>query len=367
MTEFRLTPGVWHRPNPATVRCNAKFDNLIKLILIIKFFNNKIRRRLLPTDMQRKRFFYKQNRLKQLRAFCYTAQSCSFTRAAERMFLSQPSISLLIKSLEKDLGKSLFRRNGPRTALTEHGKILLQLALPLVEGLENLTELFNERCTSTVGGRLAIAASDVAALYILPTCIKEFRQAYPEAELVIDNVSEKTGMEKIHNGSTELFFGPLVDVPAGIIFIPTHAYASVLITAPDHPLARQKNISISDIGKYDLILPALHQPLRQMINRVFLQHGVEYSVALEVSNPEVIKKYVETGMGIAIIASICLSGKEKLHCIQLQDNFPKMNYGLILRRGKILSPAGKQFIEMITAGANAQIAALRDHIVTQGT
>lgn len=315
--------------------------------------------------MQRKRFFYKQNRLKQLRAFCFTAQSCSFTRAAEQMFLSQPSISLLVKSLEKDLGSPLFQRNGPQITLTEQGNILLELALPLVEGMETLTELFYERCNNTVGGRLTVAANDAAALYLLPPYLKQFRQAYPKTELVINSVSEKTGMKRLFNGSADLLFGSLFDVPAEIIFVPTHACSAILITALNHPLAKQKNISISDIGKHDQILPDYYHPFRQMINRVFLQHGTDYSAALEVSDPEAIKKYVEMGIGISIVTSICLSGKEKLHTIQLNDYFPEMNYGLIFRRGKILTPASKRFIEMVTSGASAQFDVLQGNNMTQ--
>lgn len=315
--------------------------------------------------MQKKRFFYKQNRLKQLRAFCYTAQFCSFTRAAEQMFLSQPSISLLIKSLEKDLGNPLFQRNGPQIALTEYGNVLLELALPLVEGMETLTELYFTRCNNTVGGRLTIAVNDDAALYLLPDYIKQFRQAYPVTELVITNVSERSGMKRLLDGNANLFFGSLFNIPAETIFIQTHTCNAVLITPLDHPLARQKNISISDIGKYDQILPDCSRAFRQIINRVFLQNGTDISVALEASDPEAIKKYVKMGIGISIITSMCLSGKEKLHAIHLNDFFPKLNYGLIARRGKILSPACNRFIEIITSGASAQIDERQGNDVTQ--
>ena len=87
--------------------------------------------------------YYKQNRLKQLRAFCFAAQAQSMSKAAEQMFLSQPSISLLVQSLEKDLGCRLFERQGPKIQLSTEGRTLLELALPLVEGLETLPEAFH--------------------------------------------------------------------------------------------------------------------------------------------------------------------------------------------------------------------------------
>ncbi len=305
--------------------------------------------------MPYRNFGYKHSRLKQLRAFCYAAQSGSISRAAEQMFLSQPSISLLIKSLELDLGDQLFSRNGPRIALTEQGHILLELALPIIEGLEILPEMYSERCNHTVGGKLTIAATESAILYILPDNIKQFRETYPGIELVINNVTGRDGLEMLRNGTADILISSLVEVPNDIIYIPTYTYNPVLITPQGHPLTKLKDISIKDIGAYDLILPPSYLSSWRVLDLIFRQHEVKYTVALEAGGWEVIKKYVELGLGVSIISSLCLTGKEKLVQIPLGKYFPQRTYGLILRRGKFLSPATSKFIEMFDNSALSRI------------
>jgi DNA-binding transcriptional LysR family regulator len=309
--------------------------------------------------MLTRRFSTKQNRLKQLRAFCYTAQTGSVTRAAEQMFLSQPSISLLIKALEKDLGDQLFRRKGPHLTLTGHGTILMELALPYVEGMEKLTELYHERCNHTVSGRLSIATSESANLFILPPYIKQFRKKYPATELVIQNVTEKSGLEMLRNDSADILIASLFEIPTDAIYVPTHKYDAILITPLEHPLAIQKNISINDIGKHDLILPPQNQSARQVIDYVFLRYGINYSIALEVTGPEAIKKYVEMGLGISVVTRNCISGVEKIRAIKLDNYFPEINYGLVIRRGKFLTPASRCFIDLVDAGACSQIGKIQ--------
>jgi DNA-binding transcriptional LysR family regulator len=293
------------------------------------------------------RLYYKQNRLKQLRAFCYAAQTGSITKAAEQMFLSQPSISLLVKALEKDLDQSLFERKGPKIQLTNEGRILLDLALPLVEGLETIPEAFDERCNNVISGELNIAAGESTILYILPDIIKRFKQNYPHIQVQLSNVTGRDGLAMLRAGKVDFAVGSMLDVPDDIIYIPTLTYDPVLITPLNHPLAEKKGISIADIGPYGLILPPRHLTTWRMVELVFQQHNVKYNVSLEAGGWEVIKKYVALGLGISIVTSICLSGKEKLAMTPLNKYFPKRNYGVVVRRGKFISPVARRFFELM--------------------
>src|SRR5215469_10161087 len=104
------------------------------------------------------RFYYKGNRLKQLRAFCTIAKLGTLSRAAEALFLSQPSISLQLSALEKELGARLIERRRRRVALTREGQALYDIALPLVDGLDNLDQQFRALSAGLVGNQLNIAA-----------------------------------------------------------------------------------------------------------------------------------------------------------------------------------------------------------------
>ena len=293
------------------------------------------------------RFYYKQNRLKQLRAFCYTAQLKSMSKAAAQMFLSQPSISLLIQSLEKDMDNRLFTRHGPKIQLTHEGETLFDLALPLVEGLETLGETFEEKCKHLVTGKLNIAAVEAIILYTLPDIITRYTESFPDIQIKLDNCSAALGVEKVRNGEVDFAIGSTLSVPPDIVYLPIYTHNPVLITPLGHPLTQNKQIRMHDISRYGLILSPQHMSTWQIVDLVFKQNNVDYTVALEAGGWEVLKKYVEHGLGISIVTDICLSGDEKLERIPLTNYFPQRTYGLFLRKGKILSPAAREFIHCV--------------------
>ena len=297
------------------------------------------------------RFYYKQNRLKQLRAFCNTARSQSMSKTAEQMFLSQPSISLLIQSLEKDLQSHLFERQGPKIQLTNEGKILLELALPMVESLESLPHTFHDRCNNTVTGNLNIAAGESTTLYLLPAIVDRFTRQYPQIQVKLHNVPGRQGMGMVLTGDVDFAVGPMTEIPDEIWYSPLVSYEPVLITPPEHPLTRQVKVSLQDIAPYGLILPPHTMSTRNYIDVVFQQHNFDYTVSMEAGGWEVIKKYVALDLGIAIVTSICLTGKEKLARIPLTEYFPERSYGLVLRRRKFVSPAARKFIGLLDADA----------------
>ena len=304
------------------------------------------------------RHYYKQNRLKQLRAFCYAAQAHSMSKAAEQMFLSQPSISLLVQSLEKDLGARLFERQGPKIRLTMEGRALLDLALPLVEGLETLPESFRERCGNQVTGSLNIAAGESTTLYLLPSVVNRFAGLFPQITVNLHNATGSDSLALLRSGTVDFAVGPVLQVPDDILFTPLFAFETMLITPLQHPLADRKKVTLQDIEPYPLIMPPRTMSTRALIDIVFLQHHLSYKVQMEAGGWEVIKKYVEMGLGISIVASICLTGKEKLVKIPLRGYFPERSFGLILRRGKSISPAARKFIELLSPeGAEAASAA----------
>ncbi len=303
------------------------------------------------------RFYYKQNRLKQLRAFCYAAQFKSMSKAADLMFLSQPSISLLIQSLEKDLGQKLFLRKGPRIELTTEGTTLFEMSLPLVEGLETLPESFTEKCNHSVSGKLNIAAVEAIILYILPDIIKRYTDRYPDVHIKLNNGSAAIGVEKVRNGEVDFAIGSTLSVPDDVIYLPIYTFEPVLITPIGHPLLSNKQVNMHDISRYGLILSPQHMSTWQMVDLVFKQYNVDYKVNLEAGGWEVLKKYVENGLGISIVTDICLSGKENLGRMPLTEYFPKRTYGLFLRKGKVLSPAAREFIQCIDQDAMNQISA----------
>jgi DNA-binding transcriptional LysR family regulator len=290
---------------------------------------------------------YKENRLQQLRGFCYAAQAGSISRAAERLLLRQPSVSMQIQALEREFGVMLFERRGPKISLTPAGKVLYELALPLVEGLDSLQESFEAQRDVIVGGRLDIAAGESTILYILPPFVKAFVEAYPAVELKLHNVTGRDGLAMLRAGQVDFAAGSMMDLPEDIEYHPVFTYDPMLITALGHPLASRRDVSMEDIARHPLILPPRHLTTWRVVDLVFKQHNLNYEVRLEAGGWEVIKKYVELGLGISIVTSICLTGRENLEAIPLGRYFPQRTYGVVLRKGKFLSPQARRFIEMM--------------------
>jgi len=287
------------------------------------------------------------NLLRQLRAFCHAAQTGSISKAAERLKLSQPSVSLQIQALEKHLDTVLFERSGPKIRLTPAGDLLLELSQPLLDGFSGLTDTFNTRLGKVHNGPLDIASGEATLLYLLPDAIQRFNTEFPQIDLKLHNVTGQDGMAKLRADEVDFAVGSMLEVPDDVVYHPIFDYKPALITCKGHPLEKKKHIKLEDLSPYGLILPPRHLSTWNQVDLVFQQHGVPYEVVLEVGGWEVIKQYVEQGLGISIVTSICLRGFENLSVRDMDEYFPTRSYGVVTRRGKFLSAQAKQFLQIL--------------------
>jgi DNA-binding transcriptional LysR family regulator len=302
------------------------------------------------SDPQNNIVSHSPSRLKQLRAFVQTAQTESISAAAERLGLSQPSISLQIKGLETELKTILFERRGPKIKITPAGKVLFELALPLVEGMDRLSDVFASRLGDVETGNLDIAAGEATILYILPGIVEAFNKKYPNIKLRLRNVTGRNGMAMLRRDEADFAVGSMIERVEDMNYYPIFTFDPVLIAPRGHPLAKtaqQRSLTLEDISPYGLILPPRHLSTWTMVKLAFQQYNVPYNVTLEAGGWEVIKKYVELGMGISIVTNICLTGTEKLAVIPLDSYFPKRSYGVVMRRGKFISPQARRFLEIM--------------------
>jgi DNA-binding transcriptional LysR family regulator len=300
--------------------------------------------------------YYKQNRLKQLRAFCQAARTGSITEAAEKLFLSQPSVTLQIQALEREFDTRLFDRRGPRIHLTSEGELLYRLGQPLVEGIDRLQETFAAHLGKLDAGELNIAAGESTILYVLPEATRRFAEQYPGIQMKMHNVTGRDGLAMLRRDEADFAVGSMLEIPEDIEYSPVVTYDPVLITPPDHPLAQKKKVTLEDISPYGLILPPRHLSTWRVVNLVFTQYNLNYRVTLEAGGWEVIKKYVELGMGISIVTDVCLTGEERLARIPLNDYFPERSYGIVTRKGKYLSPQAKRFIDILESVYSENVA-----------
>jgi DNA-binding transcriptional LysR family regulator len=309
---------------------------------------------------------YKQNRLKQLRAFCHAARTGSVSAAADKIFLSQPTVSLQIQALEREFDTVLFERRGPKIRLTPEGQLLFEMAEPLVEGMDKLHDVFAIQCGRVDQGVLNIAAGESTILYILPEPVRTFVEQFPGIELKLHNVTGRDGLAMLRSDDADLAVGSMLEVPDDINYRPFVTYRPTLITPLDHPLGGRESVTLEDIAPYGLILPPRHLSTWRMVDLVFKQHNVPYKVTLEAGGWEVIKKYVELGLGISIVTDVCLTGEEELSRIPLDHYFPKRSYGIVQRRGKFLSPQTKCFLKILDKAFADRVVEPQQQTVGEG-
>jgi len=294
--------------------------------------------------------YYKQNRLKQLRAFCQAAHTGSISEAAEKIFLSQPTVSLQIQALERELETALFERRGPRIRLTPQGEILLKLAQPLVEGMDKLHETFSAQLGQLESGELNIAAGESTILNVLPGPLQQFSTTFPKIRVRLQNVTGgRDGLSRLRADEVDFAVGAMPEVPEDIVYTPLVTYSPALIVPLNHPLAEKASITLADVSPYSLILPSPNLTTWRMVDLVFRQHELTFHSNLEAGGWEVIKRYVEMGLGISIVTDLCLTGTEKLVRFPMDRYFPKRTYGIVLRKRKYLSPQARRFIEIMKA------------------
>jgi DNA-binding transcriptional LysR family regulator len=298
------------------------------------------------------RFYYKGNQLKQLRAFCAVAKSGKMTDAAGELFLSQPAVSLQIRALERELDTMLFERHGPRINMTREGQELYDMARPLVDGLESLNHRFNRQIRGDLeSGEVVIAAGESTIIYLLPRLVAQFRENYPNIHVQLRNVTGRDGLAMIRDDEVDFAIGSMLDIPSDISYQPVYSFEPALIMPLGHPLANKDSITIEDIAPYGLILPPRRLTTWRMVDRVFQQHQVSFNVTLEVGGWEVIKRYVELNFGISIVTGICLREDDKLVAKNMSAYFPKRSYGVVMRRGKYLSPQARAFLDVAEASS----------------
>ena len=291
---------------------------------------------------------YQHNRLAQLRAFCLAVQYGSISKAAEKLDLAQPTVSLQIQALEQELGEILLERRGPKISPTPSGTALYELALPLVQGMDALPQALADRFGKLDSGEINIACGESTLLHLLPPYVREFAQAYPGIHLRLHNVTGRNGMAMLRADEVDFAVGSLLEVPDDMLYKPLFNYEPMLITAMDHPLVElMPRVTLADIAPYGLILPPQFLSTLRRVQEVFRQHDLEYKVRLEVGGWEVIKRYVEEGLGISIVTSICLRQSYRLRQVPMKQYFPDRSYGVVQRRGKFMTPQARRFIESL--------------------
>ncbi len=288
----------------------------------------------------------------QLEAFLEAANRGSFRRAADALYLSQPSVSARVQTLEDEVGVALFHRTARGVRLTDMGRTFLPFAQRSMETLRRGREVL-ESVRQTSAGILNMATARVIGTYVLPETLQKFHQLYPDANLHIkvggsSEVLQMVVDEEVQLGLARFMQHPDVDA--------LHLYdeEAVLVVHPDHPFARTGAAAMGQVAQEPLIVYDPGDPgssYFQFINRVCREAGITPKVEMNLDSVEAAKNMVQLGLGISFLPR---SGVRReldsgsLSLITLAEVPPVLlpTY-VLLRRGQQHGPAVAAFLRLL--------------------
>ena len=238
-----------------------------------------------------------------LEHFLAVAEEGSFTRAAERVYRTQPAVSQRIKKLEDDVGMPLFTRDMPELTLTAAGNALVDYARRMLklrdDAMRQMGELHN---LST--GQLTIAAYESAAVYLLPGPLRRYFRQFPGIKVGI----YRSRLEDIPRQvmDREIDVGFVKDEPVfhGLKSVTVYSDDMILIASPRHPLVLRKRVKVRDLGSEPFVLHHLCSSTEQKVLRLFEAHGTRCHIAAELWSFENVKQFVQQEIGLAIVPRV---------------------------------------------------------------
>jgi len=294
----------------------------------------------------------------QLEIFLEVARLSSFSRAAEKRYRTQPAVSAQIRALEEEVGARLLDRSGGRVSLTAAGKLFFKYGQETIEHRKTiLTEIAETERVPR--GEIVVGANEGTCLHILPEVFAQFKRDYPNVSVSIKRSDYAKILESIIEN--EVDFG-VVSLPVNdnrLEAQPIHRDHLVAITAPGHPLAAKKSVSLADFANYPLVLPRLGHT-RDALDELFYDHHVKPVLAMELDSSELLKRFVAAGVGVGFIARSNIEEDiraKALVAISLADVQIRRDLALVFRKDKTLSRAARAFMDIALKHHNEPAAA----------
>lgn len=276
----------------------------------------------------------------------------NISQAADALYTSQPGISKQIKLLEEELGIEIFVRNGKRIAnITEPGKLVLDIAQRLLLEADNL-KLVGQEFRSQDSGSLTIAATHTQARYALPPVVKQFIQRYPSVKLNLHQGNPTQIAEQALNGEADIAIATeALDQYDELVTLPCYEWHHCLIVPQDHPLLNETELTLAQLAEYPIITYDFAFSGRSKINQAFEAAGLTPNIVLSAIDADVIKTYVDLGLGIGIVAEMAFVAERDVRLRRLPlDHLLQPNVTrLALRRNEFLRSYTYHFIELFAS------------------
>jgi DNA-binding transcriptional LysR family regulator len=290
--------------------------------------------------------------LHQLKVFSKVAKLRSFTLTAASLDVTQPSVTFVIQSLERELGAKLFEKLGNKVHLSGAGKKLLHHAQEILAKVERIKEEINE-IKGVKKGKLTVGGAAVAAASFLPPAVREFKKKFPGIEVIL-KVQTIPILEKLLlDGELDVAFYGLEPSSPHLASEPFFKEEVVAFAPPNHPLAKKRSVSLELLAKEPLIAHEKGSPTRDIIEERFVKKGLPFTPVLELNffgGRDVIRNAVANGEGIGFLSRCIVSGDAQAGRVKLL-NVPELKlyrpHFIVLHRSRKISAAVRAFIDFL--------------------
>jgi DNA-binding transcriptional LysR family regulator len=273
------------------------------------------------------------------------AESGSFSRAAERIYLTQPAISKRIAALEKEIGARLFDRIGRGIHLTPAGEALLSRARNVLKELEDVKRGITN-LSGSISGELLLATSHHIGLHRLPGLLKRFHETYTQVRLNLQFMDSEKACQAVARGDLEL----------AVVTLPPEALGPLkvekiwddpldIVVSPGHPLARELHVTLSRLLDYPAILPGPGTYTREIILNAFGRQRDRIQVGMATNYLEVLKMLAAIGLGWSALPRTMIDAG--LNVVQIEKVEIRRELGIVTHEKRTLSNAGQAMIRII--------------------
>ncbi len=288
-----------------------------------------------------------------LETFCRVAALKSFSRAADDLFLTQPTVSGHILSLERSLSLRLFDRTGREIRLTKAGEMFLRYASKILTVRKDLLNALSE-FSQGIRGELSLGASTIPGEYLLPRLMGDFKREHPRFTLSLKISDTKDIVQELLQGHIEFgLIGAKVDYSS--LHYEKFEEDEIIVIAPsDHPLARKRSVGFEDLLKEPWIIREEGSGTQMTVERVLRKKGKslkDFNVAIEMGSTSSVKEGVKARLGLAFISRRAVEeelNRNLFTSITLEglESISRQIY-IVSQRGKTVSPAGMEFLRFL--------------------
>lgn len=281
--------------------------------------------------------------LRQLEYFQMASRLKNITRAAERLNVSQPNITVAIKKLESELGIKLFDRSQKQLSLTPEGNIFLNRIELALRSIQDAVLEVNDY-KQLQKGTIKIGIPSMIGAYLFPKIFSSFQQLYPHLDIYLYEEGSMTIREQLERDDLDFGIVIISDASASLQLLPMSRNQIVACIPEKHPLAKKNSISINDVANADLIMLKEGSFLRQLVLSKIKRANIMPEIVLESNQIETVKGLIASNVGIAFLLDFIVKGTPGIKAVPFDDPL-FVDLGLAWKKDRYISNAAQSFID----------------------